>query len=325
MTKPAFIITLDTEGDNLWEPGPVITTQNTHFLPRFQALCEKFAFKPVWLTNYEMAADDAYIEFAQDVIARQSGEIGMHLHAWNSPPLKALTTDDDRFQPYLIEFPDDVMKEKINVMTSLLEDKLQTKMVSHRSGRWAFNEKYAQLLAEFGYLTDCSVTPGVNWAYTSGAPAPLGKGGTNYLNFRADAYFMDLNDISRAGDSALLQVPMSIQSRHSPLMNSFKQFYDGLRGKKRSPSVNWLRPKGGNLLQMQQVVDTCLAQGHDHIEFMLHSSEFMPGGSPTFRDEAAIDALYDDLEQLFAYIAQRAEGMTLAEFYQRKLAQRTAS
>ena len=76
---------------------------------------------------------------------------------------------------------------------------------------------------------------------------------------------------------------------------------------------------------MQQVVHACLAQGNSHIEFMLHSSEFMPGGSPTFRDEAAIDALYDDLEQLFAYIAQRAEGMTLAEFYQRKLAQRHAS
>ena len=70
----------------------------------------------------------------------------------------------------------------------------------------------------------------------------------------------------------------------------------------------------------------CLSgAGNSHIEFMLHSSEFMPGGSPTFRDEAAIDALYDDLEQLFAYIAQRAEGMTLAEFYQRKLAQRHAS
>lgn len=73
MAKPAFIITLDTEGDNLWESGPVITTQNT-VLPRFQALCEKYSFKPVWLTNYEMATDDAYIEFAQDVIAGRPGD-----------------------------------------------------------------------------------------------------------------------------------------------------------------------------------------------------------------------------------------------------------
>jgi len=37
----------------------------------------------------------------------------MHLHAWNSPPLVPLTSDDFHYQPYLIEYPDPVMKEKI--------------------------------------------------------------------------------------------------------------------------------------------------------------------------------------------------------------------
>lgn len=40
MTKPAFLITIDTEGDNLWQNHDRITTENTRFLPRFQALCE---------------------------------------------------------------------------------------------------------------------------------------------------------------------------------------------------------------------------------------------------------------------------------------------
>ncbi len=43
----------------------ILLRKNTHFLPRFQQLCERFQFKPVWLTNYEMAIDEAYIEFAQ--------------------------------------------------------------------------------------------------------------------------------------------------------------------------------------------------------------------------------------------------------------------
>ncbi len=59
MTKPAFLITIDTEGDNSWQNHDRITTENTRFLPRFQALCEKYAFKPVYLTNYEMAMDPA--------------------------------------------------------------------------------------------------------------------------------------------------------------------------------------------------------------------------------------------------------------------------
>ena len=317
MKKPAFIITLDTEGDNLWENEHNITTQNTHFLPRFQQLCERFQFKPVWLTNYEMAIDEAYIEFAQDVIARNTGEIGMHLHAWNSPPIVALTDNDLHYQPYLIEYPKSQMRDKIAFMTDLLENKLQTKMLSHRAGRWAFNETYAQLLIEFGYQVDCSVTPKVDWRFTKGDPAQ--SGGTDYSNFPSHAYFMDVNDISKAGDSTLLEVPMSIQYKHSPFMNKIKRGYDRLRGKRRSPSVNWLRPKGGNAQQMIEVAQKSLAQGHSHIEFMLHSSEFMPGGSPTFRTEQDIDGLYNDLETLFNFLQDKVQGMTLAEYYHNKV------
>lgn len=47
------------------------------------------------------------------MIARGRGEVGMHLHAWNSPPEHDLTGDDWRWQPYLIEFSDEIMREKV--------------------------------------------------------------------------------------------------------------------------------------------------------------------------------------------------------------------
>lgn len=317
MAKPAFIITIDTEGDNLWQNHDRIATENSRFLPRFQQLCERFAFKPVWLTNYEMAIDPVYVEFARDVIARDSGEIGMHLHAWNSPPQHDLTGDDWRHKPYLIEYPEAVIKEKVSFMTDLLEQTLQVKMRSHRAGRWAFNAYYARLLIEQGYQVDCSVTPRVNWQFSPGAPQ--GAGGTNYQHFPDRPWFIDPQDISRAGNSPLLEVPMSIQYKHSPLMNGVKQGWDRLRGKRRSPSVHWLRPSRGNLQQMLGVVDKTLAGGSDYVEFMLHSSEFMPGGSPTFKTAADIEALYDSLEQLFSALQPRVVGMTLADYYQKKI------
>jgi len=317
MGKPAFIITFDTEGDNLWQNHDRIATENTRFLPRFQQLCEKYTFKPTWLTNYEMAVDPEYIEFARDVIARDSGEIGMHLHAWNSPPLYDLTGDDWRHKPYLIEYPQENMREKVSYMTRLLEETLQVKMRSHRAGRWAFNEYYAQLLIEFGYQVDCSVTPRVNWQFSPGAPQ--GNGGTNYQHFQDRAYFIDQQDISKPGDSSLLEVPMSIQYKHSSLMNAFKQGYDRLRGKQRSPSVHWLRPMGGNVAQMIHVAEKTLADGSDNVEFMLHSSEFMPGGSPTFKTDESIERLYLELDELFSWLQPRAIGMTLSEYYQKKV------
>lgn len=80
MQKPAFLITIDTEGDNLWQKNDSITTENAKYLPRFQAVCEKYGFKPVYLTNYEMAIDPFLLSLARRDCPG-TAEIGMHLHA----------------------------------------------------------------------------------------------------------------------------------------------------------------------------------------------------------------------------------------------------
>src|SRR5258707_8115545 len=90
----SLLLTIDTEGDDLWSHPPQITTRNTAYLPRFQEICDRFALKPVYLTNWEMVESFSFREFAHDALGRGAAEIGMHLHAWNSPPLKPLTADD---------------------------------------------------------------------------------------------------------------------------------------------------------------------------------------------------------------------------------------
>ena len=47
---------------------------------------------------------------------------------------------------------------------------------------------------------------------------------------------------------------------------------------------------------------------------MLHSSEFMPGGSPSFPTAEAIEKLYRDMEKLFAAAAPFFRGATLTEY-----------
>src|SRR5579864_9128001 len=118
MPETPFIVTVDTEGDDIWSRPRAITTYNARFLPRFQSLCERYGYRPVYLANYEMVISDEFVEFARDVVARRAGEIGMHLHAWNSPPIVPLTPDDDLNAPYLIEFPEPQIREKIRVMTA---------------------------------------------------------------------------------------------------------------------------------------------------------------------------------------------------------------
>jgi hypothetical protein len=313
--RPAFLITIDTEGDNIWSSPPEVTTDNARYLPRFQALCEKYGLKPTYLTNYEMAASEAFVEFARDAIGRGRAEVGVHIHAWNSPPMTA-TGSGRAGMPYLIEFPEQEIVDKVNFMTDLLEDRFGLKMVSHRAGRWAFNETYAKILVARGYRVDCSVTPHVSWRGTKGFAD--GPGGTDYRRFPAEPYFLDLENIGQPGRSPLLEVPMTIAPVGSPLGKLARHLSQAAPRTFRKainrafPAVSWFRPNGRNLGAMRTLLRD--RRKSSYIEFMLHSSELMPGGSPAFQTERSIERLYEHLEQVFAEASADYRGLTMSEF-----------
>lgn len=310
LNKIPLIITIDTEGDNLWSKPQIIETKNTEGLYRFQELCNRYDFKPVYLTNYEMAMDDKFVEFGKFYAGRGQCEIGMHLHAWNSPPEYNLTQDDYSFQPFLCEYPVEVIDKKVRYMTELLRDRFSMEIVSHRAGRWAMSDDYFRVLKENGYLIDCSVTPGVDWSRTMGDPN--GHGGSNYYKASHKVYW------SGEKENSVLEVPMTIEAvpRVAPcaLFNPVKyklpsSIYRVLYKK------SWFRPSGNNLEEMKKLADENRRNGADHLEFMIHSSELSAGLNPNFVGEAEINNLYDQIGKLFEYICSFAEGYTLQEFY----------
>jgi hypothetical protein len=319
--RPAFLITIDTEGDNLWAAPRRVTTENSRFLPRFQQLCDSYGLKPTYLTDYEMACCPVFGKFAREVLRERSGEIGMHLHAWDSPPNYALTRDDLSAKPYLIEYPPDVLRAKVSFMTRLLEATFGEKMTSHRAGRWAFDGTYARTLMDQGYRIDCSVTPGYSWEHILGDPQ--GRGGADYTNSPRDPYFVDPRDPRRPGSSTLLEAPMTIVSNPvPPAVNRLRNRLNMRSFPRRVlnrlvPAQTWLRPNGRNRHSMLRLLREVLAGNPRHIEFMLHSSELMPGGSPTFRRRSSIERLYEDMKAIFSIARDTCEPMCLTEFARR--------
>ncbi len=78
----------------------------------------------------------------------------------------------------------------------------------------------------------------------------------------------------------------------------------------------WFRPaKNGSAGDLTRVFDAARALGLPCIEMMFHSSELMPGCSPNFLDEDAIETLYGVLEETFSYMkGHGVQGVTLSAF-----------
>lgn len=293
-----FIITVDTEGDDLWhyKKGESVKTENSLYLPKFQELCEKYGFKPVWLTNYEMACDQRYVDYIRPKMEKGLCEVGIHVHAWNNPPLFDLNGAYTG-NPYLIEYPSDVMRAKFKTTYDLIQNQFGISPFSHRSGRWAMNEEYFQILKEFGVLVDCSYTPCVDWSRNPGETIPSGS---DYSKVCRDAHFV--------GD--VLEVPMSIYKTRLSKRGTWKHKLKTLI--KQEPI--WLRPASSSVDEMKAVCDRL--GDSEYLEFMLHSSELMPGGSPYFKTEESISRLYSDMETIFDYVRSKGYvGITLKDYY----------
>lgn len=310
--KKKFIITIDTEGDNLWNYnlGDIIETRNADYLPRFQELCNEYQFKPVYLTNYEMINSSKFIDFVSKEAERGNCEIGMHLHAWNTPPEYNLSRKQKGAGlPYLIEYPKDIMEEKIVTMTELITQRTGQRPVSHRAGRWTMNQDYFDILIQQGYKIDCSVTPHINWKSSKGYTEH--SVGSDYRKSCLNPMWIHQSN----GEGKILEIPVTTYKKIIPhwykgegIKSLIKTGYSLVK-----PKVLWLRPTLNNVGDMLRVITINEKLGRDYLMFMIHSSELMPGGSPTFTSDDSISNLYLALKDIFTLINENYAGYMLKE------------
>jgi len=307
MRKKYFIITVDTEGDNQWDNTKKATTENAKFLPRFQELSNKYCFYPTWLVDYEMAHDENLVSLFTEKLKTKECEVGMHLHAWSTPPEYSLERKTDQ-RAYLIEYPQTTMAEKIHILKDVLEQTFLCDITSHRSGRWSINQDYFDLLDNAGFIADCSVTPHKNWARSLGA---TGLPGTDFTNFSEKPYMVTPH---------LVEVPMTIREMHHFEIDGNSNFKNYLRAVKHFSLGKsfWLRPnRYFQSKSLKTLINHVYKEDSDYVMFMIHSSELMPGGSPSFPDVEAVNQLYSCIDEIYSFAKEKGyEGITLSEYAQ---------
>lgn len=298
MMKP-FFITIDTEGDALWDDPPIdqIKTENSLWIPKFQELCEKYGFIPIWLTDYEMIEDDRYVSYIKDKVHKGLCEVGIHVHARNNPPIYKLENEKERGAAYLIEYPDEIMRKKFCYLKELIEKKMDCHVITHRAGRWTIDDEYIKILEETGIQYDCTVTPGLSWSACEGITP--GSQGSNYLDKTYTRQIIGKN---------IIEYPMTVFKTNSliiPRELTIKSCARSIRNYIKKTPI-WLRPNTNqNLNEMKYILDRIVKEDKKYAEFMIHSSEFMPGGGPRHQGEEDIIKLFETIEALFKYAYER--------------------
>lgn len=319
-----FIITVDTEADNQWEKkGQKLTLANILFLPRFQELCEKYNFPPTYLITYEVATDEKAVKMLGGWQTKGKAEIGAHLHPWTNPPFSSSEAAASESQPFPSELSNNDLWLKLKVLTQTIIKNFGQPPESYRAGRFGFDGRTVNYLRRLGYLADCSVTPKISWKKTLGLKG--GPGGPDFRRAGVEPYLLSAEDICRAGQSGLLEVPVSIIytgsliKENSFLSGRFTYLGDGLVKNILNKILfkkKWLRIfQSSKIGDWPAIYQAAVRNKLPVLEFMIHSSELMPGGSPYAKNKAEIENIYYQLEEMFKiYKNRQAAGVTLSAF-----------
>ena len=303
-----FIITVDTEADNQWKAKD-LKLDNIDYLPRFQSLCEKYEFKPTYLLSYEVVASNkiASLKKWQD---NGLAEIGAHLHPWSTPPYE--DNNNQKIHTYPHELENQLLFDKLKNLTDLISQKFEQAPISFRAGRWGFADNVAKNLKLLDYKIDCSITPKIDWSKTLGDPDK--NGGPDFRFSPVVPHDLD----------GLLEVPMTIlftgvcKKENSFCSKIFLKLPDGLIKKvvnKIFFRQKWLRAfHNSNNKDWELIYNSARKNNLPVLEFMIHSSELMVGGSPYSKTEEQLERVYKQIENMFSYFKNKGlEGCCLKD------------
>lgn len=308
-----FIITIDTEADNLWSANK-ITCENIDALRRFHQLSTSFGYPPTYLVSYEVLQSDRSINILKELLQSGNCEVGAHLHPWLTPPV---TESDRKYQRYPSEIDENLLHEKMVNLTKEIEIKLGVSPRSYRAGRWGFNAVNAEVLKELNYSVDCSITPYLSWSREKGEKG----GGPDYRKHTPKPFF-----IGGKEGAGIFEVPVSVFLLNEKLLKNriIERFFfisslSSIQNKivrKLLLKPLWLRPfNTKDLGKFKTIYRLAQEKSMDVLQLAFHSSELMAGKNNLFKTKEDIEKLFSLFEEYFVFLSKRdVKGCTLSQY-----------
>ena len=305
-------ITIDTEED-CW--GKYSCTDNpvTNIfrLPILQDLFDQYGAIPTYLINYPVVKSEKASAVLQGIYDSGRCEIATHCHPWNTPPF------EEEVNPYnsmSCNLPEELIMKKLEVLHEKIGHRFKVTPACFRSGRYAFSPSLARSIHKLGYKVDTSVTPFLDWS---------GDHGPNFIDFSAQSYYFDPDDILRdREDGALFEVTPSIGffQKNAILCNSVRKsllrkpfswlHFSGILDRMHLLNLRWLSPEESTGSDIISLSKRFLERRHPFLNMSFHSTNLLPGKGPFVNNQQELDGFLQRIEMFLRFAVER--GLTFA-------------
>jgi hypothetical protein len=296
-----FCVTIDTEPDCdvHWRRSQPLTFESVTFgIPHIlRPIWNRLAVKPVYFVSPEVVGNEPCCRVLRDEM-KLGAEIGAHLHSEYIGPQKKhqviAGTASDEFP--CNAYDAEVESAKIKNLTELIEKNFGIRPVSYRAARYGADLDTIKALESMGYKVDSSLTPGISWEK---------QGGPDHSRAPKQPYFISQTDYYAAGNTPLLEVPITISGKRFPFLTGKWMYY------------RWLRPTHMTAIEMKMLVaEFARSFSHPVLNMMFHSMEVLPGRTPFVRTKLGQKMYLSRLKAILGYMKKLGfESRTLAEIY----------
>lgn len=285
--KPlAVVVSLDVEEEGLFSgsyPREGAGLSNIPELRRLEFLPAEFGLPLTLLCDYPVLRHGPSLEALAGLLSRVGGELGAHLHPWNTPPFPDMPWPEPVSTSVM---PVAVFRDKLQNLQAAVADFAGRPARSFRMGRWNLFRRAMAVLPEVGFTVDSSV-----------APLRHVPGGPDHFLAPADPYWLRLAGPDGSGAGRLLEAPTTQLPLVPGTPRLAKMLAEACPSRRDAVLGGFMKTLtlGVNPVWMPEATMRLAALAHAWrggraLTLFWHSSELLPGASPHFPDNAAVDA-----------------------------------
>jgi hypothetical protein len=298
-----FVLSVDTEEEFEWGkefPQTNCKIENIKCIPKFQSFCERLQIRPTYLIDYPVSNDPKSAQLFRGLAENNKAEIGAHLHPWCTPPI---TSQNGEAESHVINLPNNLVEQKINVLTENIKKNIGVTPTTFRTGRWGINTPTLHAISRAGYKVDSSIYPYYSNSFYS------------CLNSYHLPYWPDLTNPDNPGTQrAIFELPITAgfnrpnfpawgkvhQFLSSSIFSTFRPI--GFAWKVRALRKLYLSPELTTTSDMISLVNAALKSGSPIVHMFIHSSTLLPGGNEYAQSAFDVRQLYKSIESLLRHL-----------------------